>query len=309
MWLPRLMRAANEEQEHRAAIGLSGQAAQNLFGTLVTCDCGHLSSCRRTTPLVCARTDVQLLKHRFTLVKWCCIAFLLLIFTLIGVLDRNFALIAVFSGLLTTASTELTSGSSYLFLAIIVTSLLLFGGLCCLRAHTICRFRDVYHSSLHCRRSPIQPSSLRLPVSLFTHAIHSRSHVNSSPSAFRFPDSSFYNALLEACTAPLPTYNEAVKEPVFAPPAYSTVITQPSRSQVISLNESSPHHVPSCTPSLTGNETVIESSISSNNRDPEQEMLVHSHSHAVETVTSVEVHHIDEVEDEIMSNTDEIPVN
>ncbi|CAG9531661.1 unnamed protein product [Cercopithifilaria johnstoni] len=288
MWLPRLMRAANEEQEHRAANGLPGHAAQNLFGTLATCDCGHLTSCRRTTPLVCSRNDAQALKHRFTLVKWCCIAFLLLIFTLIA-----------FSGLLTSTPAELTSGSSYLFLTIIITSLLLFGGLCCLRARTICRHRNVHHGSLHCHRGHCQSHSLRLPVSLFTHNAYSRSHIHSSPSSFRFSESPFYNALLEACTAPLPTYNEAIKEPVFAPPAYSAIITHSSTTPVSSLNETNAHHISISVLSTAGNERIGESTISSGS-SAKQELLVQSQPHMVETITSVEVHHTDETENEVM---------
>ncbi|VBB30026.1 unnamed protein product [Acanthocheilonema viteae] len=288
MWLPRLMRAANEEQEHRATIGLPGHAAQNLFGTLVTCDCGHLASCRRTAPLVCSRNDTQALKHRFTLVKWCCVAFLLLIFTLIA-----------FSGLLTTTPAELTSGSSYLFLTIIITSLLLFGGLCCLRARTICRHRNVRHGSLHCRRGHYQSHSLRLPVSLFAHSAYSRSHIHSPPNSFRFSESPFYNALLEACTAPLPTYNEAIKEPVFAPPAYSAIVTHSSATPVSSLNGTNTHHISTSVLSLSGNERIGEST-SSNGGSSKQELLVQSQSHVVETVTSVEVHHTDETENEVM---------
>uniref|UniRef100_A0A915PQ91 Transmembrane protein n=1 Tax=Setaria digitata TaxID=48799 RepID=A0A915PQ91_9BILA len=283
MWLPRLMRAANEEQEHRAAISLSGHTAQNLFGTLVTCDCGHLASCRRTTPLVCSRNDTQALKHRFTLVKWCCIAFLLLIFTLIA-----------FSGLLTSTSTELTSGSSYLFLAIIITSLFLFGGLCCLRARTICRHRNVRHGSLHCRRSHNQSQSLRLPVSLFAHSAYPRSHVHSSPSSFRFSESPFYNALLEACTGSLPTYNEAIKEPVFAPPAYSAIITHSAAAPVSSLNGTAPHHISSSLLSSAINERPAESTVSSGSSSSKEELLGQSQPHALESVTSVEVHHTDQ---------------
>lgn len=275
------MRAANEEQEHRAAaaaaaIGLSGHASQNLFGTLVTCDCGHLASCRRTAPVVCSRNETQALKHRFTLVKWCCIAFLLLIFALI-----------VFSGLLSSASTELTSGSSYLFLAIIFTSVVLFAGLCCLRARTICRHRAARHGSLQCRRAHNQPHSFRLPASFFAHSVHSRPHTHPSPTSVRFSESPFYNALLEACAgAPLPSYNEAIKEPVFAPPAYSTIIAQPALA-------ASP--VNGCTLLSNANTSPAE-----NERTPEsgsgseQELLVRSQAHTAETVTSVEVHQSDD---------------
>uniref|UniRef100_A0A0R3RUZ6 Transmembrane protein n=1 Tax=Elaeophora elaphi TaxID=1147741 RepID=A0A0R3RUZ6_9BILA len=287
MWLPRLMRAANEEQEHRAAVGLPGHAAQNLFGTLVTCDCGHLASCRRTAPLVCSRNDTQALKHRFTLVKWCCIAFLLLIFTLIA-----------FSGLLTSTPSELTSGSSYLFLTIIITSLLLFGGLCCLRARTICRNRNVRHGSLHCRRGHYQSHSLRLPVSLFAQTAYSRSHVHSSPNSLRFSESPFYNALLEACTAPLPTYNEAIKEPVFAPPAYSAVIAPSSATPINPVNEAGTHHISTSVSSSAGNERIGES-ISSSSSSSKQELLVQPQPNVVETVTSVEIHHTDETENEV----------
>uniref|UniRef100_A0A1I8ED87 Transmembrane protein n=1 Tax=Wuchereria bancrofti TaxID=6293 RepID=A0A1I8ED87_WUCBA len=285
MWLPRLMRAANEEQEHRAAIS---HAAQNLFGTLVACDCGHLVSCRRTAAMVCSRNDTQLLKHRFILVKWCCIAFLLLIFTLI--------VIAAFSGLLTSTPTELTSGNSYLFLTIIITSLLLFGGLCCLRTRTICRHRNVRHGSLHCRRGHYQSHSLRLPVSLFAHSAYPRPHVHSSPSSFRFSESLFYNALLQACTAPLPTYNEAIKEPVFAPPAYSAIITHSSAAHVSSLNGT--NHVSSSVLSSVGDERIRES-ISSSNSGSKQDLLVQVQ-HVIETVASVEVHHANETDNEVV---------
>ncbi|OZC10267.1 hypothetical protein X798_02574 [Onchocerca flexuosa] len=285
MWLPRLMRAANEEQEHRVAIGLSSHAAQNFFGTLVTCDCGHLASCRRTAPLVCSRNDTQALKHRFTFVKWCCIAFLLLIFTLIA-----------FSGLLTSTSTELTSSSSYLFLTIIITSLLLFGGLCCLRARTICRHRDVRHGSLHCRRDHYQSHSLRLPVSFFAHNAYSQSHIHSSPNSFRFSESPFSNAFLESCTASLPTYNEAIKEPVFAPPAYSAIITHSSTTPINSLNETSTH----ISSSSDGNDGIGES-ISSSSSSSKQELLVQSQPH----ITSVEVHHTNETENEVVQTGEE----
>ncbi|EFO17471.2 hypothetical protein LOAG_11029 [Loa loa] len=286
MWLPRLMRAANEEQEHRSAVGLSGHTAQNLLGTLVTCDCGHLASCRRTASLVCSRNDTQALKHRFTLVKWCCIAFLLLIFTLIA-----------FSGLLTSTPAELTSGNSYLFLTIIITSLLLFGGLCCLRARTICKHRNVRHGSLHCRHGHYQSHSLRLPISLFAHSAYSRPHVHSSPSSFRFSESPFYNALLETCTAPLPTYNEAVKEPVFAPPAYSAIITHSSATPVSSLNET--HRISSSILSSAGSERIGEST-SSSSSSSKQELLVQFQPHVIGTVTSVEIHHMDETENEVV---------
>ncbi|VDK80077.1 unnamed protein product [Litomosoides sigmodontis] len=288
MWLPRLMRAANEEQEHRATVGLSGHAAQNLFGTLVTCDCGHLASCRRTAPLVCSRNDTQALKHRFTLVKWCCIAFLLLIFILIA-----------FSGLLSSAPAEVTSSSSYLFLTIIVTSLLLFGGLCCLRARTICRHHNVRHSSFHCRRGHFRSHSFRLPVSLFAHTAYSRPHIHSSPSSFHFSESPFYNAFLEACTAPLPTYNEAIKEPVFAPPDYSAVIAHSSATPVSSTNGTNAHYISTSVRSSTGNEGTGENASGSSNRSNQE-----SQSHVVKTVTSVEVHHADEVENEIVQAED-----
>lgn len=280
------MRAANEEQEHRDAIGLSSHAAQNLFGTLVACDCGHLVSCRRAAPMVCSRNDTQLLKHRFILVKWCCIAFLLLIFTLIA-----------FSGFLTSTPTELTSGNSYLFLTIIITSLFLFGGLCCLRARTICRHRNVRHGSLHCRRGHYQSHSLRLPVSLFAHSAYPRPHVHSSPSSFRFSESLFYNALLQACMAPLPTYNEAIKEPVFAPPAYSTIITHSSATHVSSPNGT--NHVSSSVLSSVGDERIRENISSSDSRS-KQELMVQLQPHVVETVASVEVHHANGADNEVV---------
>ncbi|KAM3725698.1 Serine/threonine-protein kinase [Dirofilaria immitis] len=83
---------------------------------------------------------------------------------------------------------------------------------------------DTWH-----RNSP----SLPLPVSLFAHAAYSRSGVHSSSNFFRFSESSFYNALLEACTPSLPTYNEAIKEPVFASPAYSAIVTHSSTTPLL----------------------------------------------------------------------------
>lgn len=112
--------------------------------------------------------------------------------TKLSLLDRKYSgyvVITAFSGLLTSTPTELTSGSSYLFLTIIITSLLLFGGLCCLRARTICRHGNVRRGSLHCRRGHHQSHSLRLPVSLFAHNAYSRSHIRSSPSPFHFSES------------------------------------------------------------------------------------------------------------------------
>uniref|UniRef100_A0A183CZJ0 Transmembrane protein n=1 Tax=Gongylonema pulchrum TaxID=637853 RepID=A0A183CZJ0_9BILA len=161
------------------------RSGQNLLGPMVTCNCGHLASCRRATPLLCSRgertaTTTQALKHRFTLVKWCCFAFLLLIFALI-----------VFSGLLTSASSELSLDSSFLFLAIISMILVLFAGLCCLRARAICRNRAARHGSAYCRRvHSNHPRSFRIPASFFAHTVHTRPHIHPSPSSFRFSESS-----------------------------------------------------------------------------------------------------------------------
>lgn len=108
-----------------------------------------------------------------------------------------------------------------------------------------------------------------------------------------------YNALLEACAAPLPTYNEAIKEPVFAPPAYSAIIMHSSTTPVSSLNGTSTHHISNSVLSSAGNERIGEST-SSSGSNTKQELLVQPQPHVVETIASVEVHHTDETENEIV---------
>ncbi|EJW78095.1 hypothetical protein WUBG_10996 [Wuchereria bancrofti] len=105
-----------------------------------------------------------------------------------------------------------------------------------------------------------------------------------------------YNALLQACTAPLPTYNEAIKEPVFAPPAYSAIITHSSAAHVSSLNGT--NHVSSSVLSSVGDERIRES-ISSSNSGSKQDLLVQVQ-HVIETVASVEVHHANETDNEVV---------
>lgn len=110
-----------------------------------------------------------------------------------------------------------------------------------------------------------------------------------------------YSALLEACTAPLPTYNEAIKEPVFAPPAYSAVITHPSTTPVNSLNRTNTHHISTSVLSSSGNERIGESTSSSGSgSSSKRELLVQSQAHVVETIASVEVHHTDGAENEVI---------
>lgn len=108
-----------------------------------------------------------------------------------------------------------------------------------------------------------------------------------------------YNAFLEACTAPLPTYNEAIKEPVFAPPDYSAVIAHSSATPVSLPNETSPHHIPTSVLSSAGNERTGENASSSSNRSNQEPQ-----SHIVKTITSVEVHHADVMENEIVQVED-----
>ncbi|VDK29858.1 unnamed protein product [Gongylonema pulchrum] len=101
-----------------------------------------------------------------------------------------------------------------------------------------------------------------------------------------------YNALLEACAAaPLPSYDDAIKEPVFAPPAYSAVIAQPTPTSATAPTNretaTAQQQQQNADPSENEQVTPESSNSNSSSSGSEEDLLPVN---SAETVTSVEVH-------------------
>ncbi|MFH4974947.1 hypothetical protein AB6A40_001656 [Gnathostoma spinigerum] len=228
MWLPRLMRAANEEQELRAAAAAAVASHIRTHSCDIgICESGRLPSCNCVVPPTVYLHVPVTLKDRYILVRWCCAVFLALILALI-----------FFSGLLTSSSSEFSSENFSLIILIAVTCAAVSVAFCCMKARHKYDDEHYYHNGcLTNHHSSSQPFAL--PTAFFTmHSMDSmRHHVDRSS----FAPVGLPNSVLDSCCSnrsPLPSYNEAIKEPMSAPPSYPTAMAlcaaSPDYSTVVS---------------------------------------------------------------------------